>query len=373
MATNNTTAMNEEPEPRRDATVWEMAVIIAESRDFPECRSPQKAAVRIMAGREMGIGPIASVLGIRIQAGRVSMDAALMAGAVKRSGRYDYRVNEHTDAACCLLFTENGEAAGESRFTMDDATKAGLAKKDTWRAYPRNMLFARALSNGARWYCPAIFGGAVYSHEELGFQVDEDGRAAGGEGAETASGPANGDLCTREQRQEIAGLVSELGQPLAELLTELGVRMLDELSGYEAKVLIRKLTRKLGNKKAAGGGCGSTSSPGQAPATSAAPVAPTPAPPAELTPAQAMLADAMAESAAPSTPDQKQRILDLAERLVPDEDERLAMLKAALAKRSRAKLAELTHLQAAELIAGMEARLADEPPFEADKAGSPKD
>jgi hypothetical protein len=35
------------------------------------------------------------------------------------------------------------------------------------------MLFARALTNGARFYCPDIFGGAVYTPEELGEQRTE--------------------------------------------------------------------------------------------------------------------------------------------------------------------------------------------------------
>jgi hypothetical protein len=38
---------------------------------------------------------------------------------------------------------------------------------DNWQKYPRNMLFARALTNGARWYCPGVYFGAVYSGDEL--------------------------------------------------------------------------------------------------------------------------------------------------------------------------------------------------------------
>jgi hypothetical protein len=38
------------------------------------------------------------------------------------------------------------------------------------------MLFARAMSNGCRWFTPDIFlGAAVYTPEELGATVDEDG------------------------------------------------------------------------------------------------------------------------------------------------------------------------------------------------------
>ena len=34
------------------------------------------------------------------------------------------------------------------------------------------MLFARALTNGARWHCPDVFGGAIYEPEELGAKVE---------------------------------------------------------------------------------------------------------------------------------------------------------------------------------------------------------
>ena len=38
------------------------------------------------------------------------------------------------------------------------------------------MLFARAISNGAKWYTPGIFGGApVYTPDEFGLEVDSDG------------------------------------------------------------------------------------------------------------------------------------------------------------------------------------------------------
>ena len=44
-------------------------------------------ATKILAGREMGYGPFASVNGIHIIQGRPSVSANLMAAAVKASGR----------------------------------------------------------------------------------------------------------------------------------------------------------------------------------------------------------------------------------------------------------------------------------------------
>ena len=345
----------DQTQPRRDATVMELAAIIAGSRDFPECRTPEKAAVRILAGREMGVGPIASIIGIRVQAGRVSMDAALMAGCIERSEMYAYKVMEHTPEKCLLHFFKKSPPglpstdAGPmfSEFTMDDARKAGLANKDTWKAYPRNMLFARALSNGARWYCAGIFGGSIYNHEELGIAVDEDGRAI-----ESEAGSGNGsELCTRDQRQEICRLVEANGDLMPDFLAKLGVRLLDELMQSEAAKEIKKLEKQVAKKN------GKPAEVNIATATPAATDKP-------LTAAQQTIADAYTDAAKPSTPRQREQIITLAQRLCPNEDECCEMLSNAVKKRGRQKIADLDHLQAAALIETIRARLEAEPPFD---------
>ena len=134
-------------------------------------------ATKILAGREIGIGPFAAVNGIHIISGKPAIGANLMASAVKGSGRYDYRVREISDKACRIEFFQRSgdqwESIGTSEFTADDARKAQTKNMDK---FARNMLFARAMSNGIRWYCPDVFSGnAVYVPEELGATVDGDG------------------------------------------------------------------------------------------------------------------------------------------------------------------------------------------------------
>lgn len=147
--------------------------LLAQSGFFADSRGAAQAVVKVLAGREIGFGPIASMTGIHVISGRVSISANLMAAAIKRSGRYDYRVREMTAQRCEIEFRErNGdkwEIIGSSEFTAQDARAAGTKNMDK---YARNMLFARAMSNGARWYCPDIFGGPVYTPEEMGATVD---------------------------------------------------------------------------------------------------------------------------------------------------------------------------------------------------------
>jgi len=124
-----------------------------------------------------------------------------MAASIKSDPRYDYRVAEMTDEVVTLKFfertNEGWQELGESRFTISDATKAGLTGKGTWKQYPRNMLFARAMSNGVRWYCPDAFGGnTVYTPEELDAPVDGEGdviTVSATPAQETAGDNGNGD------------------------------------------------------------------------------------------------------------------------------------------------------------------------------------
>lgn len=136
-------------------------------------------ATKILAGQEMGYGPFVSVQGIHVIQGKPTLSANLMAAAVKASSRYDFRVKEMSDAVVNVEFFEriNGklESLGESRFTMEDARKADT-KNPNLSKYPRNMLYARAISNGVRWFCPDVFmGNAVYTPDEMGATVDGEG------------------------------------------------------------------------------------------------------------------------------------------------------------------------------------------------------
>lgn len=158
--------------------------VLAASGYFDDARQAAQAAVKVMAGAELGFPPIASMTGIYIVKGRVTLSAQLMAATIKRSGRYDYRVVEHTTECCRIEFTEGGETIYTSEYTMADAKAAGLAGSDTWKKHPRNMLFARALSNGAKWATPDVFGGPIYTPDELGAEVD-------GESGDVLSLPEN--------------------------------------------------------------------------------------------------------------------------------------------------------------------------------------
>jgi hypothetical protein len=149
------------------------AQAMAKSGYFTDAKTMEQSVVKILAGREMGFGPFASMTGVFIIQGKPTVGANLMASAVKRSGRYNYKIITMTADVCDLEFFEGTQSAGHSIFTAEDARKAGTQNMGK---FPRNMLFARAMSNGVRWYCPDVFdGAAVYTPEELGANVNEQG------------------------------------------------------------------------------------------------------------------------------------------------------------------------------------------------------
>lgn len=144
--------------------VMALGKAFAESGMFPDIKSAAQAIVKIQAGAELGIGPFQSMSGIHIISGKPTIGAGVMAAMVKGSGKYDYKVLEANEKVCKLEFYEGKVSLGTSSFSIEDAKKAGTKNLDK---FPRNMLFARAMSNGVKWYTPDVFAGPVYVPEEM--------------------------------------------------------------------------------------------------------------------------------------------------------------------------------------------------------------
>lgn len=182
-----------------------MGRLFAASGYFQEVKDLAQACVKIQAGKELGFPPITSMTGVYIVKGRVSLSAQLMASALIRSG-YRYRVLTLDNNGCEIeIFDKTGESLGKSSFTAKDANQAGLSSGDNWKKYPRNMYFARAISNAVRFYAPDALGGPpVYTPEELGAEVDAQG-APLHETRPIQSGDRADDLMARITASDEAG------------------------------------------------------------------------------------------------------------------------------------------------------------------------
>lgn len=164
---------------------------MAGSGFFTDAAQASKAVVKILAAREIGLGPFAGMVGVNIIQGKPAFSANIMAACVKKSGRYNYRVTLMTDAKCSIVFSEKIDGKwveiGTSDFTIEEARKAGTKNLDK---FPRNMLFARAMSNGVRWFTPDVMNGSVvYTPEELGAETDQEGNVVAVKVVERAPKP----------------------------------------------------------------------------------------------------------------------------------------------------------------------------------------
>lgn len=149
---------------------------LAKSGYFADARDADKALVKVLAGREYGFSPIASLVGVHIIEGKPSLGANLIASMIKRSGKYDYKLIECSRERCEIDFLESGQSVGPHiSMTLKEAVDTGLAigqggkLKSNWSRHSDDMLFARCIAKGFRRYCPDLSGGLVtYSQDEIG-------------------------------------------------------------------------------------------------------------------------------------------------------------------------------------------------------------
>jgi hypothetical protein len=140
---------------------------LSESQRFGSIQA-QAVFVSVLAGQELGIPPFAAMTGINVIQGKPVLGSGVLAGLVKASPKYDYRVQKHTSEECVIAFFEHGDHVGDSAFTMDDAKRAGLVRPSSpWITYPKNMLFARALSNGVAFFAPDVTMSRIYVEGEI--------------------------------------------------------------------------------------------------------------------------------------------------------------------------------------------------------------
>lgn len=200
-------------------TMAGIAEVFVQSGFFKDIKQQSQAIVKIMLGRELGLKEIQSMLSINMVEGRPEVAAATLGAIVKRSGKYDYRVTEHTADACTIEFFEKSsgarESIGISRFEMADATQAGLAGKFNYQHYPKNMMFCRAMSNGVKWYCLDAVGGVpIYTEGEI---VEE--REALGLPATPAAEPVN-EMMPKRKESAVSEQPSA-SEPVEAVVTEI--------------------------------------------------------------------------------------------------------------------------------------------------------
>ncbi len=154
---------------------WKTLTAIAGTEFVPKGLRgrPEAMLAAVLTGRELGIGPMASLRGIDMIDGSPSLSGELQVALIRSAGHRIRPVKVSHDAV-----TVRGERVAdghvvetlEHTFTVEMAKQAGLLNKGNWKSYPEIMLTWRAVTFVARVLFADIVGGVkvTYSPDELG-------------------------------------------------------------------------------------------------------------------------------------------------------------------------------------------------------------
>jgi len=193
------------------ASVFKLADHICDTDFVPDAyrgNAPAVAAA-ILAGRELGIGPMTSLRHVQLIKGSPSLSAEYKRARVLAAG-HEFNILEITTQRCRVKGKRRGssEPPLEVTFTMEDAKRAGLlnpsrsGKPGNWQTRPRRMLFARAGSE----LCDMLFSDVVngLATAELLAEGTEDDAFAGYDEA-AGQEPAQASPRTARRKTAAAG------------------------------------------------------------------------------------------------------------------------------------------------------------------------
>ena len=112
-----------------------------------------------------GIPPIKAAVQYHIIDGKPALKSEAMLARFQASGG-KIRWNERTPQRCTLWLSHPQAGEIEVTWDIERAKAAGLAGRNTWKAYPAQMMSARCISEGIRALYPACVGG-FYTPEEV--------------------------------------------------------------------------------------------------------------------------------------------------------------------------------------------------------------
>lgn len=196
---------------------------------------PEGVFAIVQKARAVNVHPLDALNGgMYYVQGKVEMSSMMMNQLIRQAGHSIEKDEESNDTICMLhgKRVDNGDAWSES-FSIEDAKRAGIYRQGTgWVKYPRNMLFARALSNLARMLFPDVIKGC-YTEGEIAPQLTT--------------------IDEKLSQEQILALKSHLGSnvPLeTKLTTFFNVRSIDDLPSEQWDRIIQ-LTKQDGGKNEA--------------------------------------------------------------------------------------------------------------------------
>ena len=164
---------------RQETSSVEMARLMADSTLLP--RAYQKQPANLLFAFEyadaLGIPRINALTSIHVIDGKPTASADLIAALVRRAGHKLRIEGDDTYAEATIIRADDPDYVPTPiRWDQAKAKKAGKwGAKGPWSQYPAAMLRARAITEAARMWASDALYGVIYTPEELGAVVDEDG------------------------------------------------------------------------------------------------------------------------------------------------------------------------------------------------------
>jgi len=166
----------------------------------PRGMNEGQAALAIQAGLERGMGLMGGLQACVVVNGVLSWRGWAALGFIQNSGLVvpgsfksycEGSVDEGTARGVCVAQRKGYAQSFVRTFSIDDAKKAGLWKKDgPWQTRPTNMLEWRAVGDMARFHFPEPLGGVPIAEDVLAGGVGpQDGPSAE---TQAATGPLRG-------------------------------------------------------------------------------------------------------------------------------------------------------------------------------------
>ena len=123
------------------------------------------AALRLYYARELGLTPMAAAE-LTVIKGRLYVGAQLLRALAIRAGYRVFRLDASDQSCTARIVTSDGRIVGESTFTLEQATKAGLVRSGSpWTTHPGRMLWARASKNAIVDFAPEVALGMALDDE----------------------------------------------------------------------------------------------------------------------------------------------------------------------------------------------------------------
>jgi len=202
-----------------------------------DIKTPEAALFVIMAGRDLGLSPVAALRSIRPIQGKLEASADLQLGLFHRGGGKTRWLKLDSTGAELELSASWLTAPHVSKFGVEDAKRADLMSNANYRKYPLAMFRSRAITQGLK-DIGFLAGAGVYAPGELGGAVliDDQGEVL----------PA-----VVEDQSGLAGTVEALDDSEREELANTAQIITDAINGKEIESALNYWHARTNDQKTA--------------------------------------------------------------------------------------------------------------------------